>query len=531
MTVLCTLHDVTYEPILTNINVSMRAGARIGIVGINGAGKSTLLKLLAGELTPTAGHIEWFRKASTFYVEQEQQTFERQVPTNMKEQWQVPATDYDVLSGGEKLKLRLAEAFAQKAQLLLLDEPTNHLDEASLQQLTTQLKRYRGTVVIVSHNRAFLDDVATEIWHVDDHQVERYNGNYTHFVEQYDAKIARQHKQYEQQQAEKARIESQLDQLSSWSEKAHRESTKQGGFKEYFRVKAKKMDNQVKSKEKRLQKELAKHEVTAPKAPHRVYFEFQQSEPTGKFLVELKAVSKSYGSRVIFNDMNATIQYGDRIALVGPNGAGKTTLLKMLLGQESYEGDIWRSPAANIGYLTQQVFDLPLDMTPSTLFERPTFEQRAVVQTLMVQLGFTRAQWEEPIRDMSMGERVKCKLMQLILAQKNVLILDEPTNHLDLESREQLEHVLNEYNGTVIVVSHDRYFIEKTTNIRFMIVNQQLVTPSATVETSTEKQRMQLENRRQEVLGKLSFLTPNDADYEALDREFHALTTQINALK
>lgn len=531
MTVLCTFHDVAYEPILEHINVSMRAGARIGIVGINGAGKSTLLQLLAGELTPTAGHIEWFRKATTFYVEQEQQTFDRSVSAPLKERWQVPTSDYDVLSGGEKLKLRLAEAFAEKAQILLLDEPTNHLDEASLQLLTTQLTRYRGTVVIVSHNRAFLNDVATEIWHVDDHEVQRYNGNYERFIEQYDAKIARQHKEYEQQQAEKARIEGQLAQLSSWSEQAHRESTKQGGFKEYFRVKAKKMDNQVKSKEKRLQKELAKHEVTAPKAPHRVYFEFQQSEPTGKYLLELKNVSKSYGKRVIFKDINATIQYGDRIALVGPNGAGKTTLLKMLLGEESYEGDIWRSPAANIGYLTQQVFDLPLDKTPAQLFERPTFEQRAVVQTLMIQLGFTREQWEEPIRDMSMGERVKCKLMQLILAQKNVLILDEPTNHLDLESREQLEHVLNEYNGTIIVVSHDRYFVEKTTDRQFTIENKKLITPAAATETITEKQLMQLENRRQEVLGKLSFLTPHDADYEALDREFNALTKQINNLK
>lgn len=531
MTELCTMNNVSYKEILTDVNVSMKAGGRIGIVGANGAGKSTLLQLLAEKLQPTDGHIEWFKRASTFFVEQEQQVFERAISKGAKATWHVPERAYEQLSGGEKLKLRLAEAFAEKAQLLLLDEPTNHLDAASLALLTKQLKRYRGTVVVVSHNRAFLNDVVNEIWHIEHGQIERYNGNYEAYRTQYEAKLLRQQREFDKQQQEVARIEHQMATITSWSERAHAESTKHEFPKEFYRAKAKRMDAQVKSKHQRLEKELQKHTIEQPKKDDAVQFEFQQSEATGKHLLELKHVSKKFGEHVLFDDVNATISYGDRIALIGNNGAGKTTLLRMLLDQESYDGEIWRSPAANIGYLTQQVFDLPEDKTPSELFERPTFEERGLVQTLMIHLGFTSEQWHEPIALMSMGERVKCKLMELILAQKNVLILDEPTNHLDLASREQLEKVLGDYNGTIIVVSHDAYFVEKTTTMQFTIAQHKLVTPVFETETAADKERMQLENRLQDVLGKLSFLTAKDAHYAALDEEFHELTKKLRTLK
>ena len=530
MTELCTMNNLSYKEILTDVNVSVKAGARIGIVGVNGAGKSTLLKLLAGQLQPTAGHIEWFRKASTFFVEQEQASFERSISTGAKTTWQVPERAYDQLSGGEKLKLRLAEAFAEKAQLLLLDEPTNHLDAASMALLKKQLKRYRGTVVVVSHNRTFLNEVVNEIWHIEKQQLQRYKGNYEAYREQYEAKLLRQQREFDKQQQEVARIKHQMATMISWSERAHAESTKQEFPKEFYRTKAKRMDAQVKSKHKRLEKELQKHTIEQPKKDDAVQFEFQQSEATGKHLLELKHVSKKFGEHVLFDDVNATISYGDRIALIGNNGAGKTTLLRMLLDQESYDGEIWRSPAATIGYLTQHVFDLPEDKTPSELFERPTFEERGLVQTLMIHLGFTSEQWQEPIALMSMGERVKCKLMALILAKKNVLVLDEPTNHLDLESREQLERVLGDYNGTIIVVSHDAYFMEKTTTTRFIIEDHQLITPTQDIETTKDKERMQLENRLQDVLGQLSFLTAKDAQYEELDKEFNELTKKLRAL-
>ncbi|EEM41653.1 Nucleotide-binding protein expZ [Bacillus thuringiensis serovar sotto str. T04001] len=205
----------------------------------------------------------------------------------------------------------------------------------------------------------------------------------------------------------------------------------------------------------------------------------------------------------------------------------------MIMGTETAEGEIWISPSANIGYLTQEVFDLPFDKTPENLFFKETFEERGKVQNLMKHLGFQASQWKEPIEHMSMGERVKCKLMAYILDEKDVLILDEPTNHLDLPSREQLENTLAEYNGTLVIVSHDRYFLEKTTNTKLVFSNntiqKQLEEPTKTRDY-IEELRLTLETERQEVLGKLSFLTSKDKEYKALDERFIELTKQIKEL-
>lgn len=191
------------------------------------------------------------------------------------------------------------------------------------------------------------------------------------------------------------------------------------------------------------------------------------------------------------------------------------------------------SPSANIGYLTQEVFDLPLEQTPEELFEKETYMARGHVQNLMKHLGFTASQWTEPIKHMSMGERVKIKLMAYILEEKDVLILDEPTNHLDLPSREQLEETLSQYCGTLLAVSHDRYFLEKTTNSKLVIsdngIEKQLNNvPSERNER--EELRLKLETERQEVLGKLSFMTPNDKGYKELDQAFNELMKRMKEL-
>lgn len=216
-----------------------------------------------------------------------------------------------------------------------------------------------------------------------------------------------------------------------------------------------------------------------------------------------------------------------------PKRSGKTTLLKVILGQETAEGKVWISPSAKIGYLTQEVFDLPLEQAPEELFYQDTFEARGNVQNIMKRLGFTASQWTEPIQHMSMGERVKCKLMVYILEEKDVLILDEPTNHLDLPSREQLEETLSQYSGTLIVVSHDRYFLEKTTDSKLVISNnhiQKQLNKAPAKRNDQEELRLQLETERQEVLGKLSFMTPNDKAYKELDQAFNELTKRINEL-
>lgn len=537
------LQDVHYEIkdtlLFEHVTGTVKQGEVIGIIGRNGTGKSTLLQLIQGKVLPSKGVIQGIQNVKIAFVEQELAQFDKLEVTareaDLLAKWQVPNVSFTALSGGEKLKMRLAEGFSQNAQLLLLDEPTNHLDEQSTAFLIKQIQNYKGTIIVVSHDRYFLDKVATKIWSIEDKCLIEHNGNYTSYMAEREHRRLTQQRAFEKQQKNIERIEDQMQELTSWSQKGHAQSTKLEGFKEYHRVKAKRLDSQVKSKKKRLEAELAKAKVEAVEPDADIRFSLGTTQRVGKRLLETKNLSLCFGDRMLFKEVNITAQFGDKIAIIGNNGSGKTSFLKVLLGKLEAEGEVWLSPAANIGYLTQEVFDLPIDQTPEQYFYRETFEERGKVRNLMKNLGFTPTHWTSTIGKMSMGERVKCKLMAYILEDRNVLILDEPTNHLDLPSREQLERTLAQYNGTLLVVSHDRYFLEKVTNSVWELRSQQMEKKWS---KEAPKQlddlvalRLKLETERQEVLGKLSFLTAKDKDYAMLDQKFNELTQQINKLK
>lgn len=538
------LQDITFEIldniIFKNVNGTVHDGDVIGIIGKNGVGKTTLLQIISGNLSLSNGKINWLKpQVSVEMVEQETEDFASE-HTGTKEaqmlaKWNVLTNSYSKLSGGEMLKVRLAKGFSRNAQLLLLDEPTNHLDEQSTEILIEHIKQYKGTLILISHDRYFLDKVVTKIWSLEDQQLIAHKGNYTSYMKAREQRRLTQKRDYEKQQQMIQTIEGQLKELTSWSQKAHADSTKQEGMKEYHRVKAKRTDAQIKSKRKRLEKELEKSKVEQVKPEYEVQFTLKANDKRGKRFLEVKTLQKSLNKRVLFKDVSFTIQHGEKLALVGPNGSGKTTFLKIVMGEVMADaGEVWISPAAKIGYLTQEVFDLPLLKTPEELFYRETFEERGKVQNLMKHLGFSTAAWKEPIGNMSMGERVKCKLMVYILEEKDVLMLDEPTNHLDLPSREQLEETLSTYNGTLLIVSHDRYFLEKTTNssleIKNKSIHKQLKEMPAQKDTQKEA-LLKLETERQEVLGKLSFMTVKDSQYPELDAKFNEITKQINQLK
>ncbi|KYG57899.1 ribosomal protection-like ABC-F family protein [Planococcus maritimus] len=546
MTELMKLLDISVEieqqALFEKLSANVQHGDRIGIIGKNGAGKTTLLRLLAGDLTPASGQIiHGSRGMSIRTVEQELADYAFQDVTAAEEallkKWQVPLRDFAHLSGGEKLKARLAKGFAAPADLLLLDEPSNHLDAQSTAHLLRELKTYPGAIAIVSHDRYFLDRVATKIWSIENGKVYSHDGNYGDYMEFREQQRKSQQHAYETQQKHITRIENQMKQLSSWSESAHAQSTKQEGYKEYYRAKAKRMDAQVKSKQKRLEKELEEATVDRVEADDTVEFAFRPSSKVGKRFLEVKNAGKSFGKMPLFANASFTVQHGEKLAVTGVNGSGKTTFLKMLAGEEPVsDGELWLSPSASIGYLTQDVFDLPLDQTPAELFEQITYKDRGRVQNLLKHLGFRTEQWLEPIREMSMGERVKCKLMKFILEDKDALLLDEPTNHLDLPSREQLEATLADYRGTLLVVSHDRYLLDKVTDGQLVFedraIRKQLgkAAPQASLGSSGEL-RLKLETERQAVLGKLSFLQPKDKGYSELDRRFVELTRQLKEME
>ncbi len=534
--------EIEQQPLFENVTANIMSGDRIGIIGKNGAGKTTLLRLLAEDIEPASGQlIQGAPGMSVRAVEQELLNYAFEDVTKAEQallnRWQVPFHDFAQLSGGEKLKARLAKGLAQPADLLLLDEPTNHLDAQGTAHLLRELNAYPGAIAIVSHDRYFLDHIATKIWSIENGTVYSHNGNYSDYMEFRERKRKSQQHAYETQQKRIERIENQMKQLSSWSESAHANSTKQEGYKEYYRVKAKSMDAQVKSKQKRLEKELANAAVDAVEPEYEVDFAFRANPKAGKRFLEVKKIGKSFGDMPLFTNASFTVQHGEKIAVVGANGSGKTTFLKMLAGEEAVsDGELWLSPSASIGYLTQDVFDLPLDRTPAELFEQFTFKERGRVQNLLKHLGFRKEQWLEPIREMSMGERVKCKLMKFILEDKDVLLLDEPTNHLDLPSREQLESTLADYRGTLLVVSHDRYLLDKVTDGKLVFedgtIRKQLgEAPQKEALGSTGELRLKLETERQAVLGKLSFMQPKDKGYAELDRRFMELTKQLKELE
>ncbi|MBD8523257.1 ribosomal protection-like ABC-F family protein [Lysinibacillus fusiformis] len=536
------LQDISYEIkdtfLFEHVTATVKQGEVIGIIGRNGAGKSTLLQFIRGMLVPTAGEIVGLQTVKTAIVEQELAHFNRLEITareaDLLSKWKVPNVPFAALSGGEKLKMRLAEGFSQGAQILMLDEPTNHLDEQSTSFLIKQVQNYNGTIIVVSHDRYFLDSVATKIWSIEDKRLIEHNGNYSNYMAEREHQRLTQQRAYDKQQKNIERIEAQMQELTAWSQKGHAQSTKLEGFKEYHRVKAKRLDSQVKSKKKRLEAELEKAKVKAVKPESEIRFSLGTNQRVGKRFLETKIVSLHFDDRLLLKDVNVTAQFGDKIAITGKNGSGKTSFLKVILGQLKAEGEVWVSPAANIGYLTQEVFDLPLDQTPEQYFYQETFEERGKVRNLMKNLGFTSTHWTSLIGEMSMGERVKCKLMAYIVADKNVLILDEPTNHLDLPSREQLEQTLAQYNGTLLVVSHDRYFLEKVTNSVWEVHGQQIEKKwrkEVKQDEDVMTLRLKLETERQEILGKLSFLTAKNKDYAKLDERFNELTKRINELK
>ncbi len=494
--------------VLRDVSLTVQQGDRIGLVGVNGCGKSTLMRILAGLDAQDGGEISLVRGLRVGYLAQQnmvtsgetvwnelQKVYEQVFAMEKKlreledemahahtdaQRFAQLSADYDrltqrfeeadgyswksmvsgvlnglgfkpaqydqcvdSLSGGEQTRLCLARLLLQKPDLLLLDEPTNHLDMETLQWLENYLAAYKGSVLVISHDRYFLDHVCTGIVEILMGSSEQYNGNYTRYIAQRQERFESRMRAYEIQQKE---IERQ-----------------QAIIARYRMFNREKSIRAAESREKALDR---MEKMEKPVDERAIRFSFEARRRTGEDVLQLTEMSKSFGEKHLFHDLTLRVRAGDRVALIGPNGVGKSTLIKIIVGEEQPDtGFIRYGSNVDIGYYDQHQSTLHADKTVlDEIWDRfPQMEQSNVRGALGMFL-FTGDDVFKPIHTLSGGEKGRVALTALMLRKDNLLLLDEPTNHLDMDSREVLEDALADFGGTIITVSHDRYFINRIAN-------------------------------------------------------------------
>ena len=488
------------ENLLEDLSFDIQEGERVAILGRNGCGKTTLFKILTGEMDYDGGEVyvnpnkklglisqiphfpagytveDVLRSAFTELtsakrkMEALEQAMAQGATAEQLREYDALVNrfqsgggyemdvdvdkicnglgitaaqrpqEFDSLSGGEKTRINLARLLLEKTDILLLDEPTNHLDLNSVEWLESYIKSFKGTVLIISHDRYFIDQVAQRVIEITDGHAEFYTGNYSFYMEEKQARFDLQLKQYEQEQAKLKQLGYTVERMKGW------------GINNrtlYRRAMS------IQHRMERIQK------TKRPKTEKTMKASFGEKDFSGDVVFKMKNVSKSYGDRVLFSDVNLNVEGGERIALLGDNGTGKSTFLKCLLGEEDCGGRIQFGPTVKWGYLPQIIrFDHP----ERSLYDTMLYEKNLTPQMARDRLGAFLFQGEDVFKTvgtLSGGEQSRLRLCMLMDEKINLLILDEPTNHLDIASREWVEAAIEEFEGVLLFVSHDRYFIEK----------------------------------------------------------------------
>jgi len=348
--------------------------------------------------------------------------------------------EFDSLSGGEKTRVNLARLLLEKTDILLLDEPTNHLDLRSVEWLESYINAFKGTVLAISHDRFFLDRIAHRVIEIVDGHAEFYSGNYSFYIEEKQARFNLQLKQYEQEQAKLKQLGYTVERMKGWG------------------INNRTLYRRAMSIQHRMER-IKKTEK--PKTEKTMKATFGEKDFSGDVVFQMKGVEKSFGERTLFSDVELKVEGGERIAILGDNGTGKSTFIKCLLGEEDCKGRIQFGPTVKWGYLPQIIkFSHP----ERTLYDTMLYEKNCTPQVARDRLGAFLFQGEDVFKtvgNLSGGEQSRLRLCMLMDEKINLLILDEPTNHLDIASREWVEAAIEEFEGVLLFVSHDRYFIEK----------------------------------------------------------------------
>ena len=418
------------QSVLKEVSFHLEEKEKAAIVGINGSGKTTLLRCILGIEEADEGGIAFSKDKKMAYLAQQHADMEQE------------DEEYESLSGGQKTKKRLEEILMEKPDLLILDEPTNHLDIGSIQWLEKVLKRYDGAVLLVSHDRYFLDKIVTKVIDLERGKARMYLGNYTAYVEKKKMIREAERKAYENQQAEIKHQEAVIEKLKQFNRE---KSIKRAESREKLLSKVERLE----------QPEDLQNEMRLL---------FMPREASGNDVLIAKDLGKSFDGKRLFSHGTFSIQRGEHVAVIGDNGTGKTTLLKILNGLiQADEGEFRLGSKVKIAYYDQEHAVLHME---KTLFDeiQDTYPDmnNTRVRNVLAAFLFTGDDVYKKVGDLSGGERGRVSLAKLMLSDANFLILDEPTNHLDIQGKEVLEEAIRNYEGTVLYVSHDRYFINRT---------------------------------------------------------------------
>ncbi|MBN6188300.1 Vga family ABC-F type ribosomal protection protein [Aneurinibacillus sp. BA2021] len=495
--------------------LSIYRNDRIGLVGRNGSGKTSLLEVLAGKTKPAEGVVT-IRATSELLPQLKQQD--------------------NVKSGGEITQEYINDAFMKHPSLLLADEPTTNLDASHIEWVERKLSAWNGALVIVSHDRAFLDALCTTIWEIDDGKVTIYKGNYSAYAEQKAEQRRQQEMAYEKYEKKKRQLEEAVRLKEKKANRATKtpkslSSSEASITKPYFAKKQKKLQQTAKAMETRIEK-LEKVEKVKEAAPIRMNLP-NEDAVKGRTVLRAVDVPGMIGDRILWEPISFHVRSGDKLAIIGPNGSGKTTLIKKMIHQQD---GIALSPSVKIGYFSQNISILDSQRSILENVSITSKQEETVIRTVLARLRFFREDVYKPVRVLSGGERVKVAFAKLFVSDVNTLFLDEPTNFLDMEAVEALESLLTEYEGTVIFVSHDRRFIEHVAT-RILAIRERKIElfegsfieykrqGQAQHRDAAEEQRLIIETKISEVLSKLS-LEPS----AELEEEFQKLLQEKRKL-
>ena len=488
------------ENLLDGVSFDVQSGERVGLLGKNGAGKTTLFKILTGELDYNSGTIAFAQGKKVGLISQIpvypaeftvndvlraafagldtirarmrelEKSMTEHTPKEILSEYDALTNRFEAgggyaidtetdkicnglvippsqrtqlfssLSGGEKTRVNLARLLLEKTDILLLDEPTNHLDMHAVEWLEEYISRFKGTVLTISHDRYFLDRVVNRIIEISNGKAEFYSGNYSFYVQEKQARFELQLKQYEKEQAKLSQLGFTLERMKGW-----------GINNRTLYRRAMSIQHRMERIEK----------TDKPKTEKTMRARFAERDFFGDEVLSVKGLGKAFDGRTLFENVDLQVEGGERIALLGDNGTGKTTFLKVLLGEEPGAGKIKFGPTVKWAYLPQIIhFEHP----ERTLLDTMLYEKNCTVQTARDRLGAYLFEGEDVFKTVSAlsgGEQSRLRLCMLMDEKINLLILDEPTNHLDLASREWVEDALEEYEGALLFVSHDRYFVDK----------------------------------------------------------------------